>query len=136
MYTNSDCTVYNRRINHTTRQDVWDHTQIRGVFWDGNHEHKKADKGSVDACSVHVLIPANAQTGKTYKSPKAYASAPSGAYTLSPGDIIVKGLVNHNISANYTIANLLRDCDDAYTIAFVEDNRYGSLDMQHFAIKG
>lgn len=135
MYTNADCTVYNRQLDRKNRRDTWVRTQIRGVFWDGSHAHRHGDKGDITANNVTVYIPADA-CDKHYKPPKDYASDPSGAYTLAPGDLIIRGLIREDIDANTTVAALLQKYDDAYTILSCEDNRYGSSDLQHFCVKG
>lgn len=135
MYTNADCTVYNRWLDKEKRRDAWVRTQIQGVFWDSSHAHRHGDKGDISASSVTVCIPADV-CDKPYKPPKEYASDPSGAYTLAPGDLIIRGLIREDIDANTTVAALLQKYDDAYTILSCEDNRYGSPELQHFCVKG
>lgn len=135
MYTNADCTVYNRQLDRDKRRDTWVRTQIHGVFWDGSHAQRNGDKGDISDSSVTVYIPADA-CGKTYKPPKDYAADPSGAYTLAPGDLIIRGRAEEDIDANTTVAALRQKYDDAYTILSCEDNRYGSPELQHFCVKG
>ena len=135
MYTNADCTGYNRWLDKEKRRDTWVRTQIQGVFWDSSHAHRHGDKGDISASSVTVCIPADA-CDKPYKPPKEYASDPSGAYTLAPGDLIIRGLIDEDIGTDTTVAALLQKYDDAYTILSCEDNRYGSQELQHFCVKG
>lgn len=135
MYTNADCTVYNRWLDKEKRRDTWVRTQIHGVFWDSSHAHRHGDKGDISASSVTVCIPADA-CEKPYKPPKEYASDPSGAYTLAPGDLIIRGMIDEDIGTDTTVAALLQKYDDAYTILSCEDNRYGSQELQHFCVKG
>lgn len=135
MYTNADCTVYNRHLDQEKRRDTWTRTQIHGVFWNSVHAQQHSSKGDISDSSVTVYIPADA-CDKPYRPPKDYASDPSGAYTLAPGDLIIRGLIAEDMDDNTTVSALLQKYDDAYTILSCKDNRYGSKDLQHFCVKG
>lgn len=135
MYTNSDCTVYNRRLNKDNRRDIWVRTQICGVLWISSHANRHSGKGDISDSSVTVYIPEDA-CDKPYKPPKDYASDPSGAYTLAPGDLIIRGLIAEDIDDNTTVSALLQKYDDAHMILSCKDNRYGSKELQHFCVKG
>ena len=133
MLTNANCTVYNSRVDRTTRMDVWAKFYVYGVFWDSSAHTKQGDKGDVRSSACQILVPES--SAAAYQSPKAYASDPSGAYTFCPGAIIVRGIILEDIGTDFTVVDLQRKYDDVYTITAVKDCRYGSPGMRHFELE-
>ncbi len=133
MYTNADCTVFNKRLDNATRMDVWERTVIRGVYWEDTDGVKKlVSSGITDDSNVLVMIPASADTGgKIYVKPNAYKSSHENTFTLAPGDIIIKGVINSELS---TVKELQRTHDDYHVIEKCMDYMYGGL--PHFEVTG
>lgn len=129
MYTNADCTVFNRMYDPVTRQDHWKATQIRSVFWEDCKAANTIKSGMENSDSAMVFIPFSVSAG--YQKPKEFEKTPSG-WTLRPEDYIVKGLVDYDGS----VTKLLDHFDDVIVITSVDTMDYGSPDMQHWEVSG
>lgn len=137
MFTNTDCTVFNKRLDRETRTDIWHKTYIRGVYWeetDGVSRDKTS--GVTNASSLFAAIPADADTeGKSYLSPNEYkAASPEAAFTFAPEDIIIKGIVPENVGDGISIADLQRKYDNFHFITECKDFRFGG--QPHLEVSG
>ena len=92
MRTNTDMTLYNRRI--VDRKESFARTVVRGVSWFSKYKTTLTEKGLVGANEFSVRIPASAITdGKQYVPPHLSDAADTAkTWTLRPGDWIVKGV--------------------------------------------
>lgn len=137
MYTNADCTVFNKRYNRETRTDKWSRTYIRGVFWESSASvASDRTTGTTDDSSLFVAIPADADAeGKSYCKPNEYkAASPETAFTLAPEDIIVKGIIPENIGDGVTVKDLQQKYDCFYVITKCSDLRFGG--HPHLEVNG
>lgn len=128
MYTNADCTVFNRLYDPATRQDTWKATQLQGVFWENRKAANVIKSGMKEADSVLIFIPFS-MTG--YQPPKEFKRDPVG-WTLRPEDWIVKGHVEYE----GPITGLADRFDNVVAITSVDTMDYGSPDMQHWEVSG
>lgn len=130
---NETITVFNKRIeNH---EHVFYPTVIVGVSWWGHISTSVGDKGLNAANSITVRIPLDADfNGKTYVDSKDYANAASadGIFTLTNGDIVVKGTV---AVAPLKPAELKATFTDYMTVLGVTDNRRAP-NAPHFKVVG
>lgn len=137
MFTNADCTVFNKRYNHETRSDIWCKTIIRGIYWEetAGITCEKSTKITNDS-ALFAAIPDNADTGgKEYVSPKEYkAVSPEAAFTFAPEDIIIKGIIPEYIGGGISVAALQQKYDSIFVITECADLRFGGL--SHIEVKG
>lgn len=132
MYSNADCTVFNRIYDHETREDRWQYTHLKEVFWENRKGANTAKSGMREADSVIIYIPLTVKSENQYRPPKEFKQNPDGGFTLRPEDKIVKGLVKYN----GPIAKLPDTFDNVVTITSVDTMDYGSRDMQHWEVGG
>lgn len=125
---NGCCTVFNRVYDKTSRLDKWVGTQINDVFWGDCKAANIIKAGLENADSAMIYIPFDCQ--KQYKKAKAFEESPEGYFTLRPGDLIVKGLVDFE----GTDTQIKAKFDDVVTITSVDTMDYGSPDMQHWEV--
>lgn len=137
MFTNADCTVFNKRLDRETRADIWHKTYIRGVYWEsaGGVTTNSTTKTTQDD-SLFMAVPDNADAGgKIYVSPTEYkAASPEAAFTFAPEDIVVKGIVPENIGDAISVADLQRKYDDLHFITECKDFRFGG--QPHLEVSG
>lgn len=137
MFTNADCTVFNRKLNKETRTDVWYKSYIRGVYWEDTKSVKYNDNKNVsNESTLFVSIPSNADTvGKSYVKPNEYkAASAEAAFTFAIGDIIMKGIISENIDSSTTVKDLQQKYDDYHVITECADYRFGGL--PHLEVSG
>jgi hypothetical protein len=134
MRTNADCTIFNKYI--VDREEVWQSKQIHGVAW----ENRKGSNvlrsgGQLAADQARIFIPMS--QGADYLKPRewqALANKEGNKWTLQVGDVIVKGLVDEDIDAGFTLSDLKRTYDDALVISSVDTMDAGSASMWHWQI--
>lgn len=132
MKTNGNITVYNQSVDETTRLPKWQHTQVGPVFIDSSKGGNVVRQGMNNADSVKIYIPFTS-TGN-YQSPNDYKNNPKlGGWTLKPGDVIVKGFVNDDITQ---ITDLTEKYNNVFTITYVDPKDFGSYRMRHFEVGG
>lgn len=122
--TNETITVFNQRYDTTTGKDVWTPTVIQGVSWFEATRAAVTQAGLKAADTATVRIPTDADTGgKAYLPPKAYKAAESvsGAFTLAPGDLIVRAAVT---TPGLTPSQIQAQYDDTITILGVTDSTH------------
>ena len=122
--TNETITVFNQRYDTTTGTDVWTPTVIQGVSWFEATRAAVTQAGLKAADTATVRIPTDADTGgKAYLPPKAYKAAESvsGAFTLAPGDLIVRAAVT---TPGLTPSQIQAQYDDTITILGVTDSTH------------
>ena len=119
-------TVYNNYTDPTTKYKVYLPTVIKNVSWFGEVQVLVSSDGLLSADMYTIRIPINADFGnKTYLNPKAFEDIPndemSNYWTLSQGDIIVKGEIS-DTGANAKPGKLEENYEDVITIVSVTDN--------------
>lgn len=122
---NDTITVYNARFDPETDRDVYCGTVITGVSWYGDTAASVDTSGGLQAATAYTIrIPTDADFGgKSYCDPVAYAASdPAAVFTLSSGDIIVKGAAEAD---GQTPASLQRQYAEHITVLTVTDNRRG-----------
>ena len=135
-------TVYNHQLDTSTGDDVYNATTIRGVSWLFRDVTSPKTKGMYDkdASGCTVRIPITAQSDKAYLPPEEYAHAdPGSAYTLQPGDIIVRGEgPDPDSAAAYGVrpAEIQAAGHEHFTVTGVTDNRGTGRQSPHWKVVG
>lgn len=116
---------------------------LRGVLVIASKAVNASENGANEADSVEVHIPLDvtATDGVTgvearYASPKAFqlAESKTGLWTLIPGTtFFVKG---EAIEPDKTRAEIEEKYDGVYSVTGVDENDFGSPDMQHWRVRG
>lgn len=133
MRTNANCTVFNKYVED--REEVYQSVQLTGVAW----ENRKGSNvlrtgGQLAADQARIFIPM--ALGTDYLKPREWQalSDKEGKWTLQVGDVIVKGLVEEDIDADFTLSDLKRLYDDVLVITSVDTMDAGSRSMHHWQI--
>ena len=71
MIVNADITLYNRRLDKTTRQYIYKRTVLCGVHWYTDQKVAVSDKGLDSADSIKIRIPM-AERRETFLEPEEY----------------------------------------------------------------
>lgn len=133
MFTNADCTVYNKSLDKKSRADVWHRTVIKGIYWEDT-VGQKLNKNLANDCNAFIIIPCEADFGgKHYVKPKSYDGL-EDTFTLSAGDVIIRDICEKEINQEFTLKQF-HSLDDAHTIMSADDFRYGSDDVKHMEVK-
>ncbi len=114
MRTNTAATLYGQSIVNSS--EVWTRSVIPAVFW----EQRKA---------------ANVIKSGLLEADKAAVYIPDTTVSVQVGDVLVKGMVDKEISPSYTVTNLKADYD-AVVVKSVDLMDYGSPHMQHIQVGG
>lgn len=139
MITNSDITVFNRRYCKEDRTEKLYGTKIRGVSFYSRKGTTFSNKDLSGDDSYIIRIPADADTsGKAYLDEMAYANLDdksfSGYWTLQPGAIIVRGLVDIETASEI---DLKKSFPEVVTVRNYTDNRDRCSDaMKHWRVGG
>lgn len=114
MKTNAGLTIYHKRFNKTTKLDEWDRYELSEVMWQGG-KGASVNKGYDKANDISIWIPYD-------------KNEELGAIPISIGDIVVKGIIENQISkqSDLNVEN--------YNITTIINNDYGSYNMQHIYI--
>ena len=135
MYTNADCTVYNRIYDPTSRQDRWQRTALSGVLWESQEAVSVVKGGLAPAGTVSNTTAVYIPFRDGYLPPKRFSAVPGGSWTIQKGDRVVKGVVDLEIEGG-KISALEQTYDDVITVTSVDAMDYGSRDMWHWQIGG
>ena len=117
MITKDNCTLYSRSVDATTRGEKWTRTQIRGVAWNNRKAANVLRSGLLEADSCAIYIP-----------------MARGNLTIKPGDVLVNGLVNDEISSAFTITALRAKYPEVVTVRSNDIQDDGSPHMRHWQI--
>ena len=131
MTTNAKMSVYNK---HTTQEKnvIFKKHLIDNVFWDDS-KGINLKMGYENADDVNIFIPKSQNDMNGYVEPKKYKGL-IDTWTLNNGDFIVKGQTFENQVSS--IKELKEKYNDVFTITLVDDKDFGSINMQHFEIRG
>lgn len=135
MVVNADITIYNTKMNKATKLPEYHRAQIAGV-----HVHVKqaisTDSNGAHSADVYkIRIPPEADTGgKIYVPSSEYQAKEdvSGFWTIQNEDIVVRGLVNDEVTRQSEI--LAKYKDESCRVKSWADNRFGAL--PHWRIGG
>ncbi|MDO5558125.1 MAG: hypothetical protein Q4F95_00850 [Oscillospiraceae bacterium] len=114
MFSNASCTIYHRGYDSTTRMDKWTKVQIPDVYIETTKAAKLTREGWADNCNM-------------------FASIPNTDVTVCEQDILVKGIVEHEISGSFTISDLHKQYE-TYTVISVDVYNFGG--NPHIEIRG
>lgn len=131
MTTNTSMSVYNKYTDEE-KNVIFKKHLIDSVFWDDS-KGININTGYEKADDVNVFIPKNQNNMSGYVEPKKYKGL-NGTWTLENGDFIVKGNVGEN--EVLSLKDLAKKYDNVFTISLVDDKDFGSINMQHFEIRG
>ncbi|WP_035293785.1 DUF6751 family protein [Clostridium sp. KNHs214] len=121
LFKNADITIYNKYYDAANDVDKYQMTVIKGVNWQGKRNGTVSDKGLLLADSTLIFI----DKLDNYVSPKRFArlndTERTNYFTLAPGDKIVKGKINFEITGikPYRVADLENEFDDVINIKSV-----------------
>lgn len=128
MY-DTDVTIYNYRYDSVTKTESWKRTQIEGVSWYGGQKISVGDKGLNSADAYVIRIPLNKTGG--FLLPEKY-DALDNHWTLQAGDIIVKGLLDQEITKKVELSSV----SQKFVVTGFSDNRRGIPLLQHIKVDG
>lgn len=122
-------TLFNKKYDKATRTDVYVKTVLNNVHFEGVRASSIDDKETKVNDSLFVIIPFSVYG---YLKPKEYQKQQDtlGRWTLQEGDIIVKGIVENDI----TSSKELKALDDVYTINSIEIVDYSVTCLNHFEV--
>lgn len=115
MRTNADCTLYTRDVYGGS--ESWTRKPIVGVFWENRKAANVLRSGMLEADGVTVYIP-----------------QARGDFGITPGDVLVKGLVGDVINTTFTMTDLKAKYADVVTVRTVDRKDFGSQAMRHWQI--
>lgn len=123
MFNNYDITLFN--LYDENGEQKYKRTYIRGVDWQCKQAVTVSDKGLNSADVTKVFIPYDADMeGEKFLKPKDfYRSNKSNYFTFKEGDIIVKGIIDFELTGvkPNTVKYLKELYDDVATIISVLD---------------
>lgn len=138
MRTNAYLTLYNKRVvNH---KEVYQRVQLQGgVMWENRKgRNVLASGGNIAADQAAIYIPMSIVG---YLPPREWQglSDESGdedaeLWTLQVGDVIVRDLVDDELTDDFTLSNLKAKYDDVLTISSVDTMNAGSPQMHHWQV--
>lgn len=126
-------TIYNKFFNPTTRSDDYQRTIIHGIHWDETEAINRVASGIADVDKVVVVIPFRADASREFLAPDEFdkEEVKLDYFTLSPGDRIVKGV------KDFEVTGKISDLDrmyDAHIILSVDTKDFGSPRMHHWEV--
>lgn len=134
LFKNADITVYNKYYDLDSDTYKYQRTVIKGVNWQGKRNGAVSDKGLLLADSTLIFI----DKLSNYISPKKFAKLEpderKNYFTFAPGDKIVKGEVDFEITGikPYRLVDLENEFDDVIDIISVVDCEL----TRHWEIEG
>ena len=128
MRTNADLTLYNKYL--VNRVEVWQRVEILQVQWEQRHARNQND--SDDLATIYIPL----ARGDDYLTPRNWQAlgSKSGYWTLQVGDVVVKNLVEDEISVSTPLSLLKNTYDDVLVITSVDVRDFGSPDLQHWQV--
>lgn len=133
MITNADITIYNQKINPSTKLTEYIRTQIRNVHW-YTDQKTSVDQAGVHSADVYkIRIPAESVEDIQFIDCSEWRRLEDriGYWTIQNGDLIVRGLVDDDIKQ---ASDLLKKYPYVARVNSFSDNRRGG--NPHFRIGG
>lgn len=117
LFKNADITIYNHYFDGDV--DKYQRTVIKGINWQSKRKatssrYTRSINGLASDDSVLIFI----DNLPNFKKPKEFLrlSDKTGYFTLAPGDKVVKGELDYEISATNSVKKLEQQYDDVLTI--------------------
>ncbi|MBX3046981.1 MAG: hypothetical protein KF698_08305 [Anaerolineales bacterium] len=137
MMTNADLTLYNQYIED--RKPRFQRVQLKGVMWENRKARNVlASGGNIAADQAAIYIP---MAIPGYQSPKAWRAGQDESgdedvltWTLQTGDIVVRGLVEDELTDEFGPAALKAKYDDVLSVSSVDTMEAGSEAMHHWQV--
>jgi len=129
MKTNTDITVYNRTT--IDRENVYVRATVVGVFWEDSEAINRLQSGLENADKATVFVSFGAGFSKEMVEPKEFVKDPENTMTFAPGDLVVKGIVEDEITSE---KDLKIKYDYVRQIVSADKNDFGSKKMQHYEL--
>lgn len=132
LFKNEDITIYNRYYDNSLGVDMYQRTVIEGVNWQNKRTGTVGDKGLLLADSTLIFV----DKLDNYISPKRFSKLQLNErekyFTFAPGDKIVKGKVDFEITGvkPYRVSDLENEFDDVISIKSVNEL------LGHFEVEG
>lgn len=105
-------------------------TILNGAFFYKSNQVVGEGNGIKNTSQYHCIIPLEQLTNYVERKEFNNLSDKTGKFTFAPNDIIVKGKWDDITS----ITELQSSTNDYFTIKVVNDNRYGSEDLQSIEV--
>lgn len=119
MTTNADITIYHRTVDQNTRLDAYDRHTVSRVLWEACKAANVIDSGMEDSDAFRVYVP--------------WVHVRNAV--IAVGDIVVRGVCEKEISAEYSVAALLKE-HFGFLVTSVDKKDYGSPVLWHYEIGG
>ena len=132
LFKNADITIYNRYYANSLGADRYQRTVIKGVNWQGKRNGTVSDKGLLLADSTLIFIDKLDNYVSTKRFAKLLDEDRKNYFTFAPGDKIVKGEVEFEITgvSPCRLYDLENEFDDVIDIKSVNEL------SGHFEVEG
>lgn len=132
LFKNADITIYNRYYDNSLGSDRYQRTVIKGVNWQGKRNSTVSDKGLLLADSTLIFIDKLDNYVSTKRFAKLQPDERENYFTFAPGDKIVKGEVEFEITGikPYRLSDLENEFD--YVVDIKSVNELSG----HFEVEG
>ena len=136
MITNADVTIYNKVYDRDSGSNKYYRTVLKGVNWQDTTAVQPAENGVITADISKIYIPFQVETEKQFLKPREFLTEneKEGVFTIAPGDIIIKGIVDAEIKTKKDEERLQNSVDNFRVIVSVDTNDNGSLFMKHWMV--
>jgi hypothetical protein len=112
MQTPHNCTWYHLSV--VEGAETYTRTPITGVFWSDRKGRTAIEQGTMKSNQVTVFIPKS-----------------SGSFAIQGEDVLVKGIVTDEITAQFTMGDLYKKYTDVVKVRNVDARDFGSEPLQH-----
>lgn len=135
-------TIFNKFTDKTTQIVRWYKTVVNGCFWKNTGTYLKVDKTILQANSTTCRIRENANFLEKAEWQNVPNDAMSNYFTLSVGDIIIKGDVSDNIDeyiTGYRSTDIIKKYEELNRCIVVKNvsiNVGGGRNNPHYFVSG
>lgn len=128
---NDTITVLNKRdgLDSPDHLDAWKRTVLRGCFWAGQQTRSQSGQEISEGASCLLRVPQSAD----YR-PYLDWKTDMGGFTFSPGDYIILGEMEEEVTAETVQSVVERHRPNAFEIRKFKDNTKGPL--PHYRLEG
>lgn len=141
MWWNQDITIYNKYEDTTTQIVTWYRTNLSKCFWKNDIQKMTLGQEVIETNSIICRIPKNENFMEKYNWLQLTDAEKSNYFTLSSGDIIIRGSVTDTIdeylkgSRSSDLKTKYKDlgCLEVDTISI---NIGTGVGMEHYRVRG